>query len=236
MFGRKALPFGTIVLVSIIALAVMGLGYATWSNIITDAGTVTTGTFGAVWTNTFTDDGANQESNDRDLGDIHCADAGTDCIYPVLPAGVSCDGSWTDPACSARDPKGPGPNAPRTDKAIGHCWSGIDSGDAYKVLHWGVDNAYPGYYCTVWSYIGSSGTVPMKIQSRTLNVGVDSDISTGFVNDGIKCGAQIDPGDQLEIGMWIRVDEASQYTVYAGDSSYTLVQWNEFNQNLCNFP
>ena len=224
MFGKKALPVGTLVVMLIIALAGLGLGYALWSTTLTDAGTVTTGTFGAKWAYTFTDDGGTVDDSTRDVGDIKCKDD-SGCVYPKgpCPAGGGCE--------SARDPSGPGPNGPRYDKAIGHCASSILDTEQYKILHWDVSNAYPSYYCTVWSFIGSTGSVPMKVQARTLNH--SSQIETGFVA-GLNCGDQIDPEDQLPVGMWVHVlQTATPGATYSGNSSYTLVQWNEWSSGAC---
>jgi predicted ribosomally synthesized peptide with SipW-like signal peptide len=43
MYSKKALPVGTMFLVLVIALAVLGVGYALWSETLTIQGTVTTG-------------------------------------------------------------------------------------------------------------------------------------------------------------------------------------------------
>lgn len=72
----------------------------------------------------------------------------------------------------------------------------------------------------------------MKIQSRQLTH--DSEITTGFVTPDFACGDQIDPGGLLQVGMWVHVEQnAIPGTTYVGNSSYTLVQWNEWDSNAC---
>jgi hypothetical protein len=216
MFGRRALPFGTIVLVSIIALAVMGLGYAWWSTELTDVGVVNTATFNANWLRTFTDDGNSVDEVSFDVGDFACA-ADTNCIYPKT--GLGSEG--------ARDPSGPGANGPRSNKAIGSCGSVFhESGDDPNVLHWTLSNVYPGYYCTVWSDFHNESGVPMRIQSAGLSYA--DGITTGYI-DGYAptVGRQVDPNEVVHVGMWVRVDDdANPNKPYIGSSNITLVQWN----------
>ena len=138
MFSRKSLPIGTLVMVLVIMLALLGVGYALWSTTLTDVGTVTTGTFLARWDNVFTDDdGAVVDENKDADDDGNCAIGGSSC-----------------------DPSAPGPNPARYDKGIGHCTSGIVEAESWEILHWSVSNAYPSYYCTVWGHITNTGSIP----------------------------------------------------------------------------
>lgn len=219
MFGRKRLPIWALVVVLILALAGLGLGYAVWSQVLTDTGRVNTGTFGVAWNSTFTDDGAHVDDPARDVGDVPCA--APECVFGE----------------GARDPSGPGPNGPRYDKAVGACASWITQEEGYLILHWQVDNAYPSYYCTVWADIRNTGSIPVKIQARSL--ASDPQIETGFIGGdyAFTCGDQIDPGGEnalLPIGMWIHVrEDAAPGASYSGSSAYTLVNWNEWSGGAC---
>jgi len=215
MFGKKALPVGTIAMMLVIALAVMGLGFSIWNTTIYDAGVVTTGTFGASWINTFTDDGANPDNPLKDPDDVPCTLPG--CVF----------------GAGAADPIEAGPLADRSDKAIGACASWTVEAENHNTLHWQLDNVYPGYYCTIWTQVISTGSVPMKVQSWAhVN---SSQIQIGFVDgERLYCGDQIEPNSLYQVTMYVHVlDGASPNSVYSGSSSYNLVQWNEWDDDFC---
>ena len=209
MLGKKVLPLGTLFLVLVMALAMLGIGYALWSTTLTDEGVVNTGSFSADWFNVFTDDDGAVVDPTKDDGDTGDCDIG---------AG-SCD------------PRQPGPNPARYTKGVGACTSWIVDTEDYQILHWQLDNTYPSYYCTVWGHIRNTGSIPMKIQSRELTS--DPEIESGFVS-GVSCGDQIDASGLLPIGMWVHVkQEAQPESSYVGNSAYTLVQWNEWEAGNC---
>jgi len=212
MFAKKSLPIGTLLIVIVIALAGMGVAYGHWTATLTDVGTVNTGTFVADWFNVFTDDDGTVVDATKDDGDDgNCAIGGSSC-----------------------DPLEPGPNPNRETKGIGHCTSWIVDTEDYLILHWNVDNAYPSYYCTVWGHIRNMGSIPMKIQTRSLTA--DPGITTGFIGGAhaFACGDQLDASDLLQVGMWIHVEQSAEPDQsYSGSSTYTLVNWNEWDAGAC---
>jgi hypothetical protein len=211
MLGKKVLPLGTLFLVLVMALAMLGIGYALWSTTLTDEGVVNTGSFSADWFDVFTDDDGDAYKPGYDDGDT--GDCGT--------GAGSCD------------PKEPGPNPARYTKGVGACAAWIVDTEDHQILHWQLDTTYPSYYCTVWGHIRNTGSIPMKLQSRSLERSHPAKFTTGFVS-GVACGTQIDPGDLLPIGMWVHVEqEAEPESTYTGNSSYELVQWNEYDPGLC---
>jgi hypothetical protein len=203
-------------LVLVIALASMGVAYGLWSKVLTVDAVVNTGDVDAQWAYVFTDDGNSVDDNTKDNGDTGI------CALP-LPGGTS-HGSC--------DPKAPGPNAARWDKAVGTCPAWFDIQVDPTKLHVQIDNGYPLYFCSVWAGISNTGSIPVKIQKVTIT---DSNIATGAGAEvagnlfADACGTQIDPGGVAELSGWLEVLQAAQQNgQYWVDLSIQLVQWNEY--------
>lgn len=69
MFGRKALPLGTLALLLILALATVGVGYGLWAEILKIDGTVTTGNVDVELSIQEVDQGDFPEFNQNDVWD-----------------------------------------------------------------------------------------------------------------------------------------------------------------------
>jgi hypothetical protein len=221
MFARKRLPVWALVVVLILALAGLGLGYAHWTLRLFDQGTVTTGSFTAEWQDAFTDDDDIDDPGDKDLGDDGF------CLAYMEGGEGSCDPVEAGPMPSRN-------NTFAEPKDVGKCTVDIlrDSEGNRVILDWKVENGYPSYYCTVWGHIANTGSVPMRIYHRALKNPNPNRITTGFAvdsNQPYDCGYQIDPGESLQVGMWIHVEQAAEPggNTYTGSSEYRLVNWNE---------
>ena len=199
-------------IVVIIALAAMGVAYGLWSKTLFVNATVNTGTVDAAWDYVFTDDSNHVDNPALDAGDTGDT---TPCPLPV--------GSTT--SC---DPKGPGPNALRYDKAVGNCSGWFTTADP-TTLKLQIDNSYPSYYCTVWSAIANKGTIPLKVQHVKITTNFTNQIEGTFLDPSSLCGIQIDPSQKKDLSGWLHVkQEAAQGVAYSVVMEVQLVQWNEW--------
>jgi hypothetical protein len=147
---------------SIIALS--GVVYAHWFAETHIQGSVNTGNVGAWWWSAFTNDDGHVD--DWDVGDDNDGE-----IFDNWPGGFEpCDPENPDdtpggendcsPPASSKDPNAPGAtdDTAREDKDVGLCTAWADGGDW---LQFDVQNAYPGYTCTVDGTLVGGGNVPM---------------------------------------------------------------------------
>jgi hypothetical protein len=221
MLKRNSIPAGALFMILVLALASFGVGYGLWAKLLEIRGTVLTGTVDAIFDVAFTDDDGEVNNPLKDAGD-------------VAPCPLFGDG-----AC---DPKAFGPNPLRYDKDVGDCKAWIDDKDP-ELLYVEVENGYPSYHCTVWYDILNNGTIPVMIQSLQLT-------PVNFVNgkevtvalSELACGLQIDPTDPLDPDpeelvqgdIHIHVEQdAGMDKNYAFTAGLFLVQWNEFDEELC---
>jgi hypothetical protein len=213
---RKSLPIGVIVVLVLAMLVTMGMAYGAWTKTLRVDGTVNTGSFNAVFLGTFTDDGGHVDDPNFDAGDIKCPDDQPACVYG------GADG--------ARDPSGPGPNGTRYEKAIGHCASGITTDGK---LWFNLSNVYPSYYCTVWVDINNPASIPWKIAGERYSFNGNV-LELTWWNDSAECGDQVDPGQTVRAGLTIHVlDAATPGASYSGWYEFDVVNWNQFDNNMC---
>jgi hypothetical protein len=100
-----------------------------------------------------------------------------------------------------------------------------------------VTNGYPSYHCTVWFDILNSGSIPVKIQSLTLNHPGFTEEEVTVELSELACGQQIDPDELAQGDVHIHVEQgAAMNAVYTFTSDLLLVQWNEFEQAQCPAP
>jgi hypothetical protein len=224
MLKRKSIPVGTLFMILVLALAMLGVGYGLWSKLLLIKGTINTGEVDAIFYGVFTDD--------DDVENNPLKDDGDDVPCPV--GGGSCD------------PKEFGPNPARYDKDVGECIAMLDPQDLTKeTLLVTVGNGYPSYHCTVWFDILNNGTIPLKIQDLKLTpVNFTNGVEVSVGLSQLACGLQIDPGllpsgevitENLAQGdVHIHVEQAAdQNAVYTFSAELFLVQWNEFDGKLC---
>lgn len=214
MKRRRILPAGVLALLLVIALAAIGLGYALWSKTLTIEGVVHTGEVDAEFVDAFTDDDNVVDDPDKDSGDTG------ECREGEL---TSCD-----PAASGRDPK------PRYDKDVARCDASIDEEDP-QIMYVTVENAYPSYFCTVWAHTKNSGTIPVKFQDMDLtahNFTPGVEITVDIF--GVDCGFQLDPGEEVQEGGWLHVEQAAEENhSYTATIEVDWVQWNEYDAAKC---
>lgn len=208
---RKPLPIGIIIILVLGMLVTMGFAYAAWTDTLHIDGIVKTGEMDANFLGTFTDDGTYVDDPAFDAGDVACAMP--DCVF----------------GAGARDPSGPGPNGPRSDKAIGACASGITGG----TLWFDLSNVYPGYYCTVWFDVNNPGSIPWKYAGTQSAFNADA-VEIVWASGSPACGDQVDPGEVKKAGLVVKVkDTAAESGSYSGWYKINVVNWNQYDPAMC---
>jgi len=168
MRGKMALLLSTLV----IALMVVGTGFALWSKTLYINGTVNTGTVEAGFDN------------------VMCNDNGIDPGY---------------------------------DKDVASCT--VEVSQDHQTITVTINNAYPSYSCDIDYDILNKGSIPVKIQSITINA--PSEVTVEVT--GISVGDQIDPDQLIHGDLHIHVEQtAAQGATYTFTVDILLVQWNEF--------
>ncbi|GEM_PF-1813615 len=84
-----------------------------------------------------------------------------------IPAIQIYDGNGSS---SSADPSSSGPFVSRYDKDVGICTAdtALDTQGNETVLEITISNGYPSYFCTTWFPTVNTGSVPVKLQSKTL--------------------------------------------------------------------
>ena len=220
-----------ICLALIVALGMLGVGYALWYKVLYINGTVYTGEVNAEFVEAFTDDDGNIDNAAKDPND----DGG----------GTEWDGNgpW-----SSDDPQEAGPIPDRYDKDVGNSTVVIDDADP-QVLVVTLDHVYPSYWTTVWFDFENNGTVPVVINELLITpdnfdlaTAADADDGEIFIEwSEIAVGDQIDPitwdgivatQGNLDIHIEQSALECDDPDYPDGGYTFTariiLVQWNEF--------
>jgi hypothetical protein len=225
---------GVLVMIMILALASLGVGYGLWSKILFIEGTVNTGNVHALFQEAFTDDDDKIDNPAKDSMDTDaCIDYGDVDQYTIEDDNPTPGFSSCDPAASGRDPK------PHHDKDVGACIAAItDDPNVATVTKW---NVYPGYFCTAWFDVVNDGSIPVKVESVTIDgKPVSPSVPTPFDLNGddeadvkihvsdIKICQQIDPGEivQMDIDQEV-LQPAPQGTSLSYKVQVQLNQWNE---------
>jgi predicted ribosomally synthesized peptide with SipW-like signal peptide len=223
----------TIFIISIFALAGLGMAYASWSDIITINGTVTTGNL--CW----------QFTSARILDDDQPINPGGD--YPTTDPDYTCNpGFIPDPIQG---------DFWNVEKNVG--WGTIQrqdlNGDGfYETLEVTLNNVYPCYFNEFGFYIRNCGTIPLKFNHIVITDGTDetyivtsgTPIITMDLNDNNQSdfelwwndndfGEQLEPGERLEEqSIWIHVLQDEDPTIQNSALHFyitlTAVQWNEY--------
>jgi hypothetical protein len=209
----------------IAALAVLGIGYGLWSQVLTIRGRINTGNLATAFNLAFTDDDGAVNQAPLDANDTgNC---------PVQAGG----GSSCDPAASGSDPK------QRHDKDVASCRATVSTDGLTGTVT--KDRAYPGYFCTAWFQVHNSGNVPVRIakvriqgQEVLPNVVTPFDLTSDGQADvavhltGFDVCQQIDPSKVALID----VDQQILQGAPEGRQlSYTVeLQFNQWNEEC--FP
>jgi hypothetical protein len=154
---------GLIALIVVLALGIIGVGYAAWSQTLTATGTVNSGTFKADFTTAVTDD----------LGTAY----GTGVVDPKI-AGTYNGTTWSVATSSTQDVGWT--TAPQIS-------SSIVSGPV-DTLAVTINNAYPGYYSTTYFVIKNNGSVPLNLTVPATGAGslTVTTTSTGAASNNVK--------------------------------------------------
>jgi hypothetical protein len=196
----------------ILAVGLVGVGYALWDKDLWIYGVVETGEVNAIFLDAYTDDDGVLNNPDNDCGDDG---GGTEYDY------------WGP--SSSDDPMGPGPCPDRYTKDVGMCWAEIDREDP-QILHVGLANAYPSYWNTIWYTIINNGTVPVVVNDFGL---YPANFTPGVEVDVFWCGTvigdQIDPGETRDGMIQVHLlQPAAERMTYNFSADIWLVQWNEY--------
>ncbi len=221
MLKRRSIPIGTLFMIVVLALALLGVAYGLWSQSLFIRGIINTGNVKAAFTRAFTDDDGTVNDTARDSQDTgNCP--------------ISING---DPSC---DPAASGPDVKdHHDKAVANCRALIQANATSAQIT--LNAAYPDYYCTAWLAITNDGSIPVKIASATVNgQAIDPGVPKSFDLNGdsepdaaihlteIEQCQQIDPGETVymdvdqQVLMGAPQDAAMTYLI-----ELQLNQWNE---------
>lgn len=219
--------FGLLCLALVMALGVLGVGYAAWTDTITIDGTVNTG----------------EVSFSVDPGSYHevggCPDQQwTDWVKNTYPGGVSCPDGYHF--------TGIGSLPPPEDKCVADVTITPVYDDDNNIIELDVviDDAYPYLLVDISFWVCNTGTIPIKIKAPVFK---QSDFL--LIQYGDNIGRQLHPDECVEIsfrvgvtqhqgyfggpfGYWIVDDESYPTTPQDDTLSFTItieaVQWNEY--------
>src|SRR3990170_7691975 len=154
----------TLFMLAVVALGLLGLGYALWFKVITISSVVNTGRVHASIERAFTDDDDKVDSPLDSQDTEGCVDLGA--------VDVDGDGKTScDPAATGPDPKR------HYDKDVARCDAALTDPDADQAGKQGgsvtITNGYPSYHCTAWFRFHNSGTIPVKLVAVNEHMAVD---------------------------------------------------------------
>ena len=223
-------------MLAVVALGLLGLGYALWFKVITISSVVQTGRVHASIERAFTDDDDKVDSPLDSQDTEGCVDLGA--------VDVDGDGKTScDPAATGPDPK------PHYDKDVARCDASVDP-DNNNVGHIWKRNVYPSYHCTAWFEIHNDGTIPVKIASAVATwacpdgtagsaklvpstpilVDLDCDgVADASIHlTGVKICQQIDPSQRVLMDIDQHIEQgAPQGAELKYSVSVQFNQWNE---------
>ncbi len=249
---RKRGPRQTVALFSIaaLALAATGIVYAHWTKTLDLHADINTGVVNMEWSPAGTDDDGipGNDPSGLDIGDPP---------GPNTPSGTLLD---MHGIASSNDPAGRG-GFDRYDKDVGICVAERLEGN--MVLSLAAKNTYPSYWCTLFTDVTNTGSIPVKaagvrfkvekvfpdgsvldVTDRVifgpphlldLGAALGPDLRFDF-GGGIPCGTQIDPRESIDVFGWFHVEQgAMQGSNYRIWLSQDFVNWNEWNPEMCTF-
>ncbi len=168
------------------AIAVTGVGFGLWSQILSVNGEVQTGNVLVEYGDyhglgAFTDDDGIVDDlvygpaiflEPLDAGEEDPNGSGS------IPAIQIYDGNGSS---SSADPSSSGPFMSRYDKDVGICTADTapDLQGNETILEIIISNGYPSYWCTTWFPTKNTGSVPVKLQSKTL-ISVSPEVDLAF--------------------------------------------------------
>ncbi len=152
---------GLLVMALVLAMGMLGVGYAMWSETLTIDGTVHTGTVDVEFSQYSNDDGEHGYTT----GNVSAGN-----LDPKVP------GTWTPTADPTSNP--PGWTGDREVKNVASTNCGLSE----NTLTITVDNGYPCYFGSVLFDIENVGTIPVKVLSFKL-IEVSKDGTTIDIDD-----------------------------------------------------
>jgi hypothetical protein len=243
---RKKGPRSSVVLLSVaaLALAMTGILYAHWTDVLEVRAEVNTGEVAVEWIADYTNDDGVEDEVAPGTFLTPVGDNGSNGVYSYWGFGEPGDDS-VDGASSSPDPNGPEFGFPRTDKDVGRCTSEVlDDG----TLHVLFENVYPDYECTWAAVFENTGSIPVKLQDVAMSGGaawlelvginfrvINEDGSFGPVFFGREaCGMQFDPTDR---GFYLEAHYLLQEAPQGGSvetfTDIEFVNWNEYDELAC---
>src|SRR3990170_4419463 len=226
----------TLFMLAVVALGLLGLGYALWFKVITISSGVNTGRVHASIERAFTDDDDKVDSPLDSQDTEGCVDLGA--------VDVDGDGKTScDPAATGPDPKR------HYDKDVARCDASVDTANN-NLGHIKKTNVYPSYHCTAWFEIHNDGTIPVKIASAVATwacpdgtagsaklvpstpilVDLDCDgVADASIHlTGVKICPQIDPSQRVLMDIDQHIEQgAPQGATLSYSVAVQFNQWNE---------
>jgi predicted ribosomally synthesized peptide with SipW-like signal peptide len=193
---------GFIALAVVLALGVLGVGFALWSQQLTITGTVETGTLL-----------------------VGIRDTGTNDPPPDLttPPGVV---KPIDPPNDGTIDEGYDKNVGAIESINGKYKFTKDNVDYYHDITYKITNAYPCYTGTGSFAVANGGTIPVKVKTIKVTGGNIDEITFKFA--GVVEGQQIEPCTVVRGTVSFHVEQvALENTTYTITVEMDFWQWNE---------
>ena len=140
------------------------------------------------------------------------------------------DVKWSAVSCSdtGADPQAPGFHNDE-GKNVASCNVSI-VGEGNDTLRIVLSNVYPGYQVVVTGVVDNIGTIPVKLNSYSINGTATTEFSTSALTASlnIPSDTQIEPGKNSTYTLTITIKEAAhQGATYVIDAQLTFANWNE---------
>ncbi len=232
---------GVILMVLTTAVAVIGVGFGLWAQVLTIGGIVGTGSVELGFDYGFTDDDGLVDREGYDDWD----DDGV-----TVEEFYDFWGDWSsaDPAATGRDPK------LRYNKDVAGCWA--EPGDGPDSALMIEENVYPSYHCTAWFDVYNYGAVPVKVRRVILIPFTGSPVSvlpgpltttspTPLDLDGdgyddvevqvsdIELCQQVDPDEVVTFNLDQHIlQSTTQSTTLMYEIDVEMAQWNELGDDV----
>jgi predicted ribosomally synthesized peptide with SipW-like signal peptide len=192
---------GFIALALVLALGVLGVGFALWSQQLTITGTVDTGTLLVG----IRDNGTNDPPPDLVSGGV------------VYPQNSPVDGTIDE---------GYDKNVGAIESINGTYKFTKDQVDYYHDITYHITNAYPCYTGTGFFAVANGGTIPVKCKTITVTGGDINEVTYMF--SGITEGLQIEPCTVVPGQVSFHVEQcAAEGANYVITIELDFWQWNE---------
>jgi len=117
---------------------------------------------------------------------------------------------------------------PGYDKDVGSC--SVCLSDEDETMTVTINNAYPCYSCTIDFDLVNVGTIPVIIESVTIDNPNSNELTVTMTpSPDDLLGVQIDPDGSVHVSLYVHVEQpAEQGSSYSFTITIVVVQWNEY--------